>query len=132
MKISETWREDHLERETMKIFSIYDLPGGKDSAELLGNEVLGPAFPSEGVLRAFCRANVRFYERGGASEPCSPDEREEMLVVMQGRGRVLINRVEHPVAAGDVVVLGPGDTYQVLADEVDPPVVLTVAARIAR
>ena len=113
----------------MKIFSIYDLPSGKDRADLVVEVVpAGNRSPSE--LRAYCHADVRFYERGGTSEPRSPQRSEEMLVVMQGRGRIVVNRVEHPVRSGDVVIIGEADTYHAVADEADPFVVLTVAARI--
>lgn len=113
----------------MRMFSIYDLSGGKDRADFLGETCL--AAGSGGAdLRAFGEAHVRFYERGGTSVPCAPEGVEEMIVVMQGSGRLVINGVEHPVRSGDVVVIECGDTCRAAADEVDPFALLTISARV--
>lgn len=43
----------------------------------------------------------------------------------------MVDNVEHPVGFGDVVVLGPGDRYHGVADDVDPFVLLTFVVRAA-
>ena len=102
----------------MKHFSIYDLPHGKDSAE----------FPYGGVPGGFADLGVKFYARGETSDTRSVANRQEMLVIMQGRADIAVNGVTNKTQAGDVVLLESGDVYKVTADDVDPAVVYSVAS----
>ena len=108
----------------MKFFSVYDLPPGADSAEFLAT-----GSPLADGVESFAQADVRFYGRGDRSALSRHDGRELLLVVMQGRGRLVVDGVEHPITAGDVALLQKDDEFAVHADDVDPPVVLTVGVR---
>lgn len=110
----------------MRIVSIYDLPGGRDRADLIP-ETIGSG--AEDTPHAFAAAAVQFFERGGTTEPRAPESREELLIVMQGAGRIVIDGVEHPVRFGDAVLIEAGDRWQAIADEIDPFVLLMVSAR---
>ena len=62
-----------------------------------------------------------------AYEPRHVHGEEEILVILQGKARVrLDDRVEH-LAAGDVVVIEPGENHHLEADEQDPCINLYVA-----
>jgi len=113
----------------MRLFGIYDLAGGKDRADLIGDGRFG-AGPPVGALRAFAGAGVRFFDRGARSDARSSERTEEAVVVMQGRGRIVVDGIEHPVRFGDVVVIEPGESVAAVADEIDPFVLLTFSARV--
>jgi hypothetical protein len=100
----------------MRLFSLYDLPNGNDRAAFLTDlpESLG-----------ISGANVRFFGRGESTEMATIDG-VEMLVIVQGRCRILVNDVEHLITRFDVLTLLPGERYRVVADEIDPPVVMTI------
>ena len=101
----------------MRHFSIYDLPQGRDRADF--------SAPAPG---GFGDITVRFYERGDTSDTKSVAGGQEMLIVKQGRGGVVVNGVTNKVQAGDVMVLDAGDVFKVVADEIDPPVILSVTS----
>jgi len=108
----------------MKLFSIRDLPAGRDAADLV------PAgAPTAASPRGFVQAGIRYYARGEESADEAHGDWELALVVMQGRARLVVDGVEHPVAAGDVVFLRADEPCRLCADEVDPAVVLTIGAR---
>jgi homogentisate 1,2-dioxygenase len=108
----------------MKIFSMRDIPPGADGAEHLA-----PGSPLGDGLGAFVQADAKYYDRGEESEPRRYDDREIMLVVIQGGARLTVDQVDHPVAAGDVAILPRGEEYRISADELDPAVVLEIGAR---
>jgi quercetin dioxygenase-like cupin family protein len=99
----------------MKLFSISDLPQGRDATTFLTSE------DGSGVSEA----GVRYFSRGSASEIESLTNRQVMLVVMQGKGTLQVNSVAHPIRQGDFVIVEPGDSWRMIADLVDPPVILS-------
>ncbi len=99
----------------MKLYSIHDVPNGSDAAVFF-----------EGNSDGFTGARVRYYDRGGSSDKRSPMLEQELLVIMQGKARIVVNGVTHPVSTGDVMIVGGQDVFQIIADDVDPAVVLTV------
>ena len=103
----------------MKLFSITDLPEGRDYATFL----------SEDQQDGFSGAGVRFYERGSTSEEETLADQQVLLVILQGKGTIQVNDIAHPVSDGDLALIDVGDTWHVVADLVDPPVVLTINAK---
>jgi len=99
----------------MKLYSIHDIPNGKDASVFF-----------EGNSDGFTGARVRYFGRGASSDKRSPMLEQELLVIMQGKANIVVNGVMHPVAAGDFMILGGQDVFQIVADEVNPAVVLTV------
>ena len=104
----------------MKLFSCYDLRPGDD-----GRPFVATDSPLGDDLKDFRRIDVKFHGREEVTEPCTGGDQEIALVIMQGRGRIVVDDVEHPVSAFDVMIVQPGETWSVRCDGVDPPVVLT-------
>ena len=107
----------------MLLFSLHDQRPGEDRRTFLS-----PGSPAADGLRCMNRADVRYYGRGDVSERDIVERGELVLVIAQGRARISIDDIEHPVSAFDVVVLREGEAYSVRADDVDPAVVLTLGA----
>lgn len=107
----------------MKIFSLYDMKPGDDRRSFLEDKETLDAAPS-----AFASARVQFLDREERTEPDTVASGELMIVVMQGRCRICVHEVEHPVRAFDVVLLHTGDTWSVSADDVDPAVLFFVSS----
>ncbi len=110
----------------MKLFSVRDTPPGDDSV----SHIAPGSFHAEG-LESFVQADVRYFGRGEQSEPAKHDDRETIVVVIQGLARLTVADVDHPVTAGDVAIVQRGEEFTLIADEVDPAVVLIVGARAA-
>ncbi len=107
----------------MKIFSLYDLkPGDARRTFFEGGET-----PSTAPA-AFASARVQFLGREEQTEPETVASGELMIVVMQGRCRICVHEVEHPVRAFDVVLLHTGDIWSVSADDIDPAVLFFVSS----
>jgi quercetin dioxygenase-like cupin family protein len=99
----------------MRLFSISDLPEGRDATTFLTEE------DGNGISEA----GVRYFSRGSASETESLTDRQVILIIMQGTGTAQVNNVAHPIRQGDFIILEPGDTWRIIADLVNPPVVLS-------
>ncbi len=107
----------------MLLFSLHDQRPGEDRRTFLS-----PGLPAAEGLRCMDRADVRYYGRDDACERETVERGELVLVIAQGRARITIDDIEHPVSAFDVIVLGEGEAYSVRADDVDPAVILTLGA----
>ncbi|HIE09528.1 MAG TPA: cupin domain-containing protein [Armatimonadetes bacterium] len=47
-------------------------------------------------------------------------DRPEVFIALSGRAKLLVDGVEHPFEAGDIVVIEPGEEHHIVADEEDP------------
>jgi quercetin dioxygenase-like cupin family protein len=81
--------------------------------ELNGNHMSGVATPSRGA------ASVEVW-RGtmdaGAATPPHQHEHEEVVLVLAGHGRAVVDGREVRYQAGDTVILPPGKVHQIFAD----------------
>lgn len=48
----------------------------------------------------------------------------EAFIILQGNGVMEVNGAEHPVAAGDVVIIEPGEDHHLRSSDTDPIVTL--------
>ncbi|HPU83893.1 MAG TPA: hypothetical protein PLE60_00965 [Candidatus Latescibacteria bacterium] len=102
----------------MRHVSLYDLPGGNDQAELLGN--LPSSYGSY-------RAKVKFFARGEVTE-LERASKGTLLLVVQGSCAVRVDGIEYPAARFDLLALESGEAFEIYADEIDPAVVLRIDA----
>jgi len=55
---------------------------------------------------------------------------EEMYVILEGRGRMRIDGVEHQVAGGDLMLTRVGGSHSLVNDGEEPMRVLVICARV--
>ena len=74
----------------------------------------------------FSNGGVMFYKPGELSFPnvVHVHEVEEVFLYFQGKGNVIIDNVEYPVQAGDVVIVEAGEEHHTRSSTEDPLVVV--------
>lgn len=92
----------------MKIFSLYD--NRKPLEQVIRS----------GEFSGILFANVHYYLPGESHSIHSHDDREEMFVCFQGRGRAITDEGEIDITRGDVLVFKPRESHGFESDEVDP------------
>jgi len=81
-----------------------------------------------------CQGGLSFHragERTHDSEGRHTHDDHEVFVIMQGRGWIEIEGRREPIAAGDVLVIEPGEDHHVLGDAGHPVVNLWFHASAA-
>ena len=71
-------------------------------------------------------------ERSHGDEERHVHEDCEIFVILQGRGTLEVEGVEHALTTGDVAIVEPGESHHLSADEDDPCVNLWLHAADAR
>ena len=107
----------------MKRFRVDDLASTPLSGHIL-----------DGILDGarLYKGGVSFHEPGHVSHR---DERphvetdEEAFILLQGRGWIEIDGVREPAAAGEVLVIEPGEDHHLISSEEEPFVNLWLHAR---
>lgn len=76
----------------------------------------------------FISAGAMLYQPPGriahADEPRHIHDSEEVFVILQGKAVVHFDKRDVPLAAGEVMVVEPGENHHLKADRDDPPVML--------
>ena len=80
---------------------------------------------SQGGL-SFKKPGEKTHDIGCTCQSCNGKGRHaheddyEVFIILQGKGIIKINGVNHALVAGDVVVCDPGEDHHLIADENDP------------
>lgn len=121
---------ENREQAGMRHLALQDLPKGQK--HILSGIIPG-AFISRGALN-FKRPGERSHDVGCVCPACDgkgrhvhPDD-AEVFVIMQGKARIEVDGVSHPLVAGDVVICEPGEDHHLVSDEHDPCVNLYLHA----
>ncbi len=56
------------------------------------------------------------------------EDDEEAFIIFQGRGEIEVDGTRHPIAAGDVLIVEPGEDHHLISSEDDPLVTLYLHA----
>jgi mannose-6-phosphate isomerase-like protein (cupin superfamily) len=98
----------------MKCLRISELPAA-DGRHVFSGVVAGGYIWDEAAVE---------FRKPGETVPPSAHDDEEIYVILQGKARVYLDTgVEH-LAAGDVMVVEPGETHKFVSDENEPCVQL--------
>ncbi|MGQ9513876.1 MAG: cupin domain-containing protein [Thermoproteota archaeon] len=107
----------------MKKSSIYGLREAGRSNFLDGVFKIGPLFTG----------GLHFYTPGEISH--SEEERhihedhDEIFIGLQGKGTLEVEGKSYPINIGDIYLIEPGESHHVMADEMDPILLLWIGAR---
>ena len=110
----------------MKRYRLTDLPDVSEGHFLSG--IVPGEFLREGGL-SFKSPGQRTHTGDGpdGSDRHTHDDCE-VFVTLQGRGRMEVDGISHPVTTGDVIVIEPGEDHHLIADADDPCVNLWLHA----
>jgi len=106
----------------MKILTIHDLP--LEKRHILSGLIAGE-FLSHGGM-GFKAPGHRSHDVGCTCKSCDGRGRhvhaddEEVFVILQGKARMEVDGVSHPLKAGDVVICEPGEDHHLVSDADDP------------
>jgi len=95
----------------MKRYRLSDLPDPG------GGHVLAGLVPG----RFLYNGGLGFKRPGQVMHPeFHTHEDAEVFIILQGRGELEINGTRHPVAAGDVLVVEPGENHHLVSSRNEP------------
>ena len=104
----------------------------KDLSDTTNGHFLKDLVPGEHL----CKGGLGFKKRGfrthgeknwrGSDRHVHDDS--EVFVILQGKARMEVDGVEHPLVTGDVMVIEPGEDHHLISDAEDPCVNLWLHA----
>ena len=115
----------------MKQYRVKDLGDVRDGHFL--RNILKGAYLCQGGV-SYKKPNQRTHDKGCTCSACDGQGHHihaddcEVFVILQGKGVMQVNGVDHPLTTGDVVVCEPGDDHHLVADADDPCVNLWLHA----
>lgn len=107
----------------MRRYTLSDLAGPADGAEHIAARLIPGARLAAGGL-SFHTPGMRTHD--GKDRHVHTDH--EVFIIMQGRGWIEIEGRREAIAAGDVLVIEPGEDHHVLGDPAHPVVNLWLHA----
>ena len=99
-----------------KVFHVGDIPGLASEHDRRRKKILLNTTNTGAPLLV----DLLSYAPGGTSPLHFHRDVDHFFFVLDGRGRILINEQEHPLQAGSVVWIAPGDVHKVFADADSP------------
>ena len=111
----------------MKRYRLHDLSDCR--AGHVFQNILTGAFLNQGGL-GFKKPGQRTHTADGPGDSdrhVHADDREA-FVILQGRAVMEVDGERHPLTAGDIVVIEPGEDHHLISDETDPCVNLWLHA----
>jgi len=82
-----------------------------------GHHFLGGLTKGETISKG----GLHIYKPGECAHPGGhTHEGQEVFVNLQGRGKLIVDGVEHEFKMGETVIIEPGEKHELIADENDP------------
>jgi len=102
------------------VIKINFLSISKDWVQLLG----------ENKLKSIRYINIHFYRPGETHTVHRHEDREEIFIGFQGKGKVITGKKEIDVTRGDILLFGVNEEHGFIADEEEPFAYLCIGLNI--
>lgn len=114
----------------MRKMRLGDLDG-KDRLHFLEGVIPGRYLAQGGL--SFKKPGFRTHPAGCACQHCDGQGRHvhadyEVFIILQGKARMEVDGIAHPLATGDVIICEPGEDHHLISDENEPCVNLWLHA----